>query len=88
MVKEDIDLDAQLEQAEELDIPEPPRTCDVPEGWSPIGALDVSDCWYERVLAWEQRFGRKMLPLKYTYTESGTIVVREESKEEENGDSK
>lgn len=90
MAKKEVDMDAELAKAEEVIVEDPPKTCDVPEGWSPIAALDVSECWYERVLAWEQMFGRKMLPLKYSYTESGTIVLTEDlekNKEKEDGDS-
>lgn len=86
MAKE-VNLDKALEKAEVVktfapeDMPEPPATCDVPDGWSPIRAMD-GDCWYGRVKGWEARYGKKMLPLKYTYDENGNIVLREEN---ENG---
>lgn len=83
MVKE-VNLDNALSEVEEVKIFQPdeiedaPMTCDVPEGWSAIAAMDGGDCWYQRVLAWQNRFGKKFLPLKYTYNKDGNIVLNED----------
>lgn len=78
-----VNLDTELESVKGSkiysleDMLEPPLTCDTPEGWSPIRAMD-GECWYDRVKGWEARFGKKMLPLKYSYDESGNIILTEE----------
>jgi len=78
-----VNLDKELEEISVVqvfqpeDMPEYPRTCDVPDGWSAIAAMDGGDCWYQRALFWEKRFGKKLLPLEYTYNEEGNIVKAE-----------
>lgn len=83
MVKE-VNLDNALSEVAETkilqpeDIEDAPMTCDVPEGWSAIVAMDGGECWYQRVLAWQNHFGKKFLPLKYTYDKDGNIVLNED----------
>lgn len=59
-----------------------PKVADPPEGWSTLRAID-GNTWYQRALNYEDWQGQRLLPLKYTYNESGQIILNPDYKENE-----
>lgn len=67
---------------EGVEIPRPPVSATVPEGWPDLKIVD-GKYWYDKAMAWEKHFGRPLLPLKYTYTAYGELALASEYTEED-----
>lgn len=57
-----------------------PQVADPPEGWAALRAID-GNTWYQKALNYEAWQGQRLLPLKYTYDESGQIILNPDYEE-------